>query len=42
MLEPTDKYSNTINPEHIRCRGIPTSCIQFKATQDKSKCFRYL
>ena len=35
ILEPTDKDGNTINSEHIRCRGIPTSCIQFKAIQDK-------
>ena len=35
MLESTDKYGNIINSENIRCRGIPTSCIQFKATQDK-------
>ena len=36
MLESTDKDGNTINSEHIGCRGIPTSCIQFKATQDKT------
>ena len=35
MLESTDKDGNTINSEHIRCRGIPTSCIQYKANQDK-------
>ena len=35
MLESTDTYCNTINSEHIRCRGIPTSCIQFMAIQDK-------
>ena len=34
MLESTDKYGNTINSEHIRCRGIPTSCIEYKASQD--------
>ena len=31
----TDKYGNTINSEHIRCRGIPTFCIQYQAGQDK-------
>ena len=35
ILEPTDNDGNTINSEHISCRGIPTSCIQFKAIQDK-------
>ena len=25
-----------MNSEHIRCRGIPTSCIQYKASQDKT------
>ena len=34
ILESTDKDGNTINSEHIRCRGIPTSCIQYKANQD--------
>ena len=34
MLEPTDKDGNSINSEHIRCRGIPTSCIKYKAEQD--------
>ena len=33
MLEPTDKDGNTINSEHIRCRGIPTSCIKYKASK---------
>ena len=33
-LESTDKDGNTINPEHIRCRGIPTPCIKYKASQD--------
>ena len=35
MLESTDKDGNTINSEHIICRGIPASCIQYKANQDK-------
>ena len=35
MLESTDKDGNNTNSEHIRCRGIPTSCIQYKAYQDK-------
>ena len=38
ILESTDKDGNTINSEHIRCRGIPTSCITYKASaasQDK-------
>ena len=34
-LESTDKDGNTIHSEHIGCRGIPTSCIQFKAIQYK-------
>ena len=34
ISEPTDKDGNTINPEHIRCRGIPTSCTEYKASQD--------
>ena len=36
ILESTDKDGNTINSEHTRCRGIPTSCIQFEATKNKS------
>ena len=35
MLESTDKCGNTIKSEHIRCRGIPTSCTQCKAGHDK-------
>ena len=35
ILESTDKDCNTINSEHTRCRGIPTSCIKYKASQDK-------
>ena len=42
MLESTDKDGNTINSEHVRCRGIPTSCIKYKASQDKNNCFGYL
>ena len=34
MLDSTDKGCNTVNSEHIRCRGIPTPCIQYKASQD--------
>ena len=34
ILELTDKYGNTINSKRIRCRGIPTSCIKCKASQD--------
>ena len=33
MLEPTDKDGKTINSEHIRMKGIPTSCIQYYAEQ---------
>ena len=36
MLESTDKYGNATNSEHIRCTGIPTSCITYKASQDKT------
>ena len=32
-LESTDKDGNTINSEHIRMKGIPTSCIQYYAEQ---------
>ena len=35
ILESTGKDGNTINSEHIRCRGIPTSCITYKASQNK-------
>ena len=40
ILEPTDKDGNTINSEHIRMKGIPTSCIQSYAEQHK--CFRFV
>ena len=33
ILESTDKDGNTINSEHIRMKGIPTSCIQHYAEQ---------
>ena len=33
ILESTDKVGNTINSEHIRMKGIPTSCIQYYAEQ---------
>ena len=33
ILEPTDKDGNTINSEHIRMKGIPTSCIKYYAEQ---------
>ena len=35
MLEPTDKDGKTIISEHIRMKGIPTSCIQYYAEQHK-------
>ena len=35
ILEPTDKYGNTINAEHIRMKGIPTPCIKQYAKQHK-------
>ena len=35
MLESTDQDGNTISSEHIRCRGIPTSCITYKASQEE-------
>ena len=34
MSESTGKDGNTINSEHIRCRGTQTSCIQYKANRD--------
>ena len=34
FLEPTGKYGNTINSEHIGRRGIQTPCIKYKASQD--------
>ena len=33
ILESTDKDGKTINSEHIRMKGIPTSCIQYYADQ---------
>ena len=33
ILESTDKDGKTINSEHIRMKGIPTSCIQYFAEQ---------
>ena len=33
ILESTDKDGNTISSEHIRMKGIPTSCIQYYADQ---------
>ena len=35
MLESTDKNGNTMNSEHLRCRGIQTPCITYQANQDK-------
>ena len=33
MLESTDKDGKTINSEHVRMKGIPTSCIEYYAEQ---------
>ena len=33
ILESTGKHGKTINSEHIRMKGIPTSCIQCYAEQ---------
>ena len=33
ILESTDKDGNTINPGHIRMKGIPTSCTEYYAQQ---------
>ena len=33
ILESTDKGGNTIDSEHIRMKGTPTSCIQYYAEQ---------
>ena len=33
ILESTDKNGNTIHSEHIRMKGIPTSCIKYYAEQ---------
>ena len=35
MLESTDKDGKTINSEHIRMNGIPTTCIHYCAEQHK-------
>ena len=35
VLESTDTYVNSMNSELIRCRGIPTACITYKASRDK-------
>ena len=36
-LDSKDKKGNTISPDHIRMRGIPTPCIKYKAKQEKSE-----
>ena len=33
ILEPTEKVGKTINSEHIRMKGIPTTCIKYYAEQ---------
>ena len=33
ILEPPDKDGKTINPEHIRMKGIPAPCIKYYAEQ---------
>ena len=40
VLESTDKDNQIINSDHIRMRGIPTSCIHYEAS--KKYCFRYI
>ena len=35
MLENKDKDGNTINQEHIRLKGIPTSCMKYMAKLDQ-------
>ena len=35
ILESADKDGETINSEHIRMKGIPTTCIQYYAEQHK-------
>ena len=35
ILEATDKYGKTIDPDHIILKGIPTMCIQYYAEQHK-------
>ena len=34
ILESTGKDGKTINSEHIRMKGIPTSCIEYYAEQN--------
>ena len=34
MLESTDNDNKIINAEHIRMRGIPTSCIKYEADKN--------
>ena len=34
ILESTDEFGNVINVEHIRMRGIPTSCIKYEADKN--------
>ena len=34
ILESTDEFGNVINAEHIRMRGIPTSCIKYEADKN--------
>ena len=41
ILEPTDIHGNTISSERIRCRGIPTPCIKYQASQNKNNSFGY-
>ena len=38
VLESTDKDNKIINSDHIRMRGIPTSCIHYEASN--KYCFR--
>ena len=42
ILESTGKDGNTINSEHIRMKGIPTSCIQSYADQHNISVFEQL
>ena len=42
ILESTDKHGNIINSEHIRMRGIPTSCIQYYAKQNNITVLDYI
>ena len=34
VLESTDKDNKIINSDHIRMRGIPTSCIKYEADKN--------